>query len=253
MKSEKTNKQKNTSSSLDNLYDSARIATRLGYTLLPTGAYIASSEKTSEIDQLNWFYKMIAKVFYNGEIQKLAEFNDYSAKSVGVGAALLGGYALDKFTEEIFPRSKETRKALQPIGYFTLANLVNLASNGAKSLESLVSDTMTKTGEVISNLSDTGNSSDGEYFVNTLVASLVSLAAVKGANSLIFRSGLAASLGYLGKQLIKNVFWPFKVGYDLTLGEANERYESRRISGLLEKNSHKRSARELENIHSRSY
>ena len=240
----------------DKLYSTARAGARIAYTALPTAVYGATSEKLAEIDGFNWFKKLLANVLYRGDIDKLNGLNDYSAKGLGASGGLFMGYLIDRATEKIFPKNKSLRKALQPVGDFALANVINLAAHGADSLESLVKDTMIRTGDVIHNIANTGGS-DGEYFANTGIAALTALAAVKGADS-ILRTGIAqGTVNYVkdisnefykfGKFLIRNT-----VGraYNLTLGNTNDKYESGRIKNDLKKRAEKEYNKKLEDIDS---
>ncbi len=238
----------------DNLYGAGRSLARIAYTALPAGIYGATSEKLNEIDNFNWFKKLLANIFYRGDISRLNELNDCSAKGLGASAGLFAGYLIDRATEKIFPKKKETRMFLQPLGYFTLANITNLAMNGAQSLEGLVRDTMVRTGGTINNISSTGGS-DSEYMANTAIAALASLAVVKGANNLL-RTGLAeGTINYvkdmsrefykLGRFLAKNTIGK---AYNLTLGNANDRYESRRIKKDLKRKAERKYNKELEDI-----
>jgi len=242
-------RETDSSDSIDSLYDNARIGARIAYTALPAAAYAASSEKLDEVEGLNWFAKILAKIFYNGDIQRLNELNDHAAKASGVGAGLAVGYVIDKVTEKMLPKNRRIRQILQPAAYFSTANLANLAAHGADSLESLVSDTLVRTGDVIHNIASTGNTSDGEYFMNAGITSLIGLAAVKGVNNLLVRSGIANGAYNFGKEVLNGVvLTPLKLAYNLTLGNANEEYESRRIKNSLKRKAKGRYSREVNEI-----
>lgn len=242
-------KETDSSDSLDSLYDSARVGARIAYTALPAAAYAASSGKLDEIEELNWFAKILAKIFYNGDIQRLNELNDYAAEASGAGAGLAVGYAIDRVTEKMLPKNKGIRQILQPAVYFSIANLANMAAHGANSLESLIGDTLVRTGDVVHNIASTGNTSDGEYFVNAGIASLVGLAAVKGVNNLLVRSGIANGAYNFGKEVLKSlVISPLKLAYNLTLGDANDKYESRRIKNSLKRKAQSEYSKEINKI-----
>jgi len=230
------------------LYDAARVGTRIAYTTLPAAAYAVTSDKLAEIDGFNWFKKLLAYVFYRGDISRLNELNDHAAKASGASAALFTGYAIDRATEAMFPNSKGIRKVLQPLGDFVAASAVNAAVHGANSLEGLVGDTLVRTGDVIHNIASTGNASDGEYFLNTGIATLTSLALVKGVNNLLVKSGIASATYQFGKEVVNSALYPLKLLYNATLGDASDKYETRRIKSNLKRKAGRKFNKDVKKI-----
>ncbi len=238
--------QNSTESIGDRIYSAGRVGVRTAYTTLPMAVYGATSGKLNEIDNFNWLKKLLAYIFYRGDISRLNELNDHAAKASGAAGGLLVGYGIDKATEYLFPRNKSIRKVVQPLSYFGAANVANAVKNGFNGLENLVQDTVTRSIDTFSNIAQTGNASDSDYLVNTGIAALTGLAVVKGVNS-ILRSGIARESVNFVKDLAREFYGLGKfVGkntigklYSLVLGDTNDRYEARRCSKVLRKRAKK--------------
>ncbi len=234
------NEKENNRTIEDNLYSAGRIGARIAYTTLPAAVYIASSGKLDEIDNFNCFKRFLANIFYRGDMTNLHELNDYAAKATGASAGLLIGYFIDRATEHAFSQNKGLRKTIQPLAYFGIANIANLITHGADSLEGLLRDTAERSSDFFSNITNTGNANDTESFLNAGIATLSALAAVKGANSIArsetakatgqYIKGIAKEFYGFGKFITKNTLGRI---YNWTLGEANEKYEARRIAKIL--------------------
>lgn len=241
MKRSRSRESQNSTESIgDRIYSAGRVAARTAYTTLPMAVYGVTSGKLNEIDNFNWLKKILAYIFYRGDISRLNELNDHAARASGAAGGLLVGYGIDKATECLFPTKKGVRKVVQPLSYFGAANIANVAKNGFNGLENLVQDTVNRTIETFSNITQTGNASDSDYLVNTGIATLTGLAVVKGVNR-ILRSGIARESVNFVKHLAREFYGLGKfVGkntigklYSFVLGEANDRYEDRRCDKVL--------------------
>jgi len=189
----------------DKAYDTARAMARIAYTIIPTAAYIASSDKLNEIDNMSFFRKWLANLFYRGDIEKLNQLNDYSTKGVGISAGLLFGHCIDRATGRMLPNSPHLRKLSQIAGYFSAANLANLIANGFKDLEKIkgmsaletilsnAQDTVNLAADTAMNLSQLNQSSDIDYVASAGIMALTGMAVLKLGDSLI-RSPLTKTL-----------------------------------------------------------
>ncbi|MDO8508078.1 MAG: hypothetical protein Q7S27_00170 [Nanoarchaeota archaeon] len=247
----------------EELEDYVRAGARGAYTALPIAGYVLSSDKLGEIDKLGFSQKLIANIFYGGDISRLNEFNDYSAKGIGLAGASLGGYGIDRLAESIFPKSAGLRNTLKTAGYFIGANIANVVSKGMDGVKSLGSleglianaqNTLATATDTLYNIANTGNGTDAENAVNTGIAGLTALAGIKGINYMA-KSELAKGMTSFVKDMTRELYGLGKftakifVGkpYSWILGDRAEKYENRRISKLLDKKSQKLQA-EADNI-----
>ncbi|SRR3989344_1155616 len=230
---------KNASNKLkDKLYDTARAGARLLYVSLPLTAYAASSDKLNEIEQMSFIKKWLANIFYSGDIQRLNEMHDYSAKGVGISGALLAGHLINRASERMFPYAENARKSAQIISYFTGANILNAVLNKAKnlpqSLEGIIGnahDTINAAVETAQNVAQTGANTDFEYIASLAVTTLTALSGAK-------------LLDYVARSsAIKGLASLAKTAYSHTLGHANEQYHKRRIARDRIKHARKKLAK----------
>lgn len=184
-------------------------------------AYMATSEKIEELNQMRWIKRLFANLFYKGDIQKLHEFNDYTSKTLGVSLGLLAGYAVDRGSEKLMPEKKEIRKLSQIGGYFGSALLANYALNREN-----IKETFERVYNSATNLISNATSSDLENITSCGIMTLMGLTAVKGTD---YVSKIVS-----GKNLcdltLSVLTSPVKALYSATLGKMNDNYEAHRIA-----------------------
>ncbi len=200
------------------LYDTGRALARVAYTIIPSFSYAITESKQDEINNSFFLWRWLAKFpcLYGNDIETLNKINDYSAKGVGIAAALLIGDQINREAEKLMPESPAKREVLQSAGYFTAANLANLAMNlnnlqSNSMLELLLQnaqDTLIKAKETALNLQDMYNGSDANSMAYAGIATLTFLAIAKPALRLV---------GEMHR----------------TIEKADENYKNRRIANRL--------------------
>jgi hypothetical protein len=167
-------------------YDLARAGLRATYITLPAAAYVATSGKLDEIQDMFFLKRWIASIFYNGQIERLNEAHSVATYATGAAAALAAGYAVNTIVEKTLPSNKQIRdilrKPAQMAGYFTVANIANATLKGDKISIPLVKSTMDKGLEVLTNFNEATSGSDIEKATNMGIATLLGITAIKATD-----------------------------------------------------------------------
>jgi hypothetical protein len=230
----------------NSVYDKFRAIARIASIAIPGAAYAATTNKLNEYDGFFNVKGWIANLFYGGDLNKLDQINDYSAKGIGVGAALIGVNQIDKRIEKTFPNSPKIRKVAYPIGYVAAANVLNSTKSAitelvkeASSLESKIQgaerlimdsnsskkyeiansvfdsvrenfiETLNTTFETISNAPQIYDGSDLESMTNMAISTFIAIPTLS-----------------IGSKILKK-------GYDVFVGSPSKDFQERRIDKNL--------------------
>lgn len=156
------------------------------YTLAPSALYAATTQKVVEIEALSWFPRLIAKIFFRDDLNRLYEAHGAAAK--GMGAA--GAYLTTAFTDDLIGRVVQRggkRRALEIGVTGALASAVHAGSEAfqAGNLDTFFQNYSSLEG-AIQNVSETGmnlyqimsyhGGGDGQNMLKGMAAGLAGLA-----------------------------------------------------------------------------
>lgn len=109
----------------------AKWAARGIYTLIPCSIYSATVQKVSEIEALNWFPKLIAKIFFRDDLNKLYGAHEIASKGMGYAGAYLATAVTDDLIGRVI-QGGEKRRALEITATAALTSATNAGANAVQ-------------------------------------------------------------------------------------------------------------------------
>lgn len=109
----------------------AKWIARGAYTLAPSALYAATTQKIAEIESLSWFPRLIAKIFFRSDLDKLYGAHEAAAKGVGAAGAYLTTAVADDLIGRVVQRAGK-RRALEMTATGGLASAANAGADAVQ-------------------------------------------------------------------------------------------------------------------------